>query len=71
MSTPILKRHSWYGLTRPRSLDLAQAMRVRTRACCPYYTSAEQVKCARCRLDSVEERVGNWRRVLAEEAVPR
>jgi FhuF 2Fe-2S C-terminal domain len=38
--------------------------------CCLYYTSAEQVKCASCCLDSVEERVSKYRRVLTEDVVP-
>ncbi|MGP3965301.1 (2Fe-2S)-binding protein [Nonomuraea sp. 3N208] len=38
--------------------------------CCLYYTSAEQVKCSSCCLDSVEDRVTNYRRVLADGVVP-
>ncbi|SPL98694.1 unnamed protein product [[Actinomadura] parvosata subsp. kistnae] len=38
--------------------------------CCLYYTSAEKVKCSSCCLDSVEDRVKNYRRVLAEGVVP-
>ncbi|MFG1702619.1 (2Fe-2S)-binding protein [Nonomuraea sp. M3C6] len=38
--------------------------------CCLYYTSAEQVKCSSCCLDSVEDRVANYRRVLADGVVP-
>ncbi|SEH03814.1 FhuF 2Fe-2S C-terminal domain-containing protein [Nonomuraea solani] len=38
--------------------------------CCLYYTSAEQVKCSSCCLDTVEDRVTNYRRVLAEGVVP-
>ncbi|MEV4471306.1 (2Fe-2S)-binding protein [Nonomuraea sp. NPDC049504] len=38
--------------------------------CCLYYTSAEQVKCSSCCLDSIEERVKNYRRVLADGVVP-
>ncbi|MEV4020315.1 (2Fe-2S)-binding protein [Nonomuraea angiospora] len=38
--------------------------------CCLYYTSAEQVKCSSCCLDSVEDRIANYRRVLADGVVP-
>lgn len=38
--------------------------------CCLYYTSAEETKCASCCLDSTEERVANYRRVLREGVVP-
>lgn len=38
--------------------------------CCLYYTSAEDTKCASCCLDSIEERVANYRRVLREGVVP-
>jgi ferric iron reductase protein FhuF len=32
--------------------------------CCLYYTSAEQSKCSSCCLDSVEDRIVNYRKVL-------
>ncbi|MFI9843644.1 (2Fe-2S)-binding protein [Nonomuraea sp. NPDC051941] len=38
--------------------------------CCLYYTSAEQVKCSSCCLDSVDDRIANYRRVLADGVVP-
>ncbi|HEY0773226.1 MAG TPA: (2Fe-2S)-binding protein, partial [Nocardioidaceae bacterium] len=38
--------------------------------CCLYYTSAEETKCASCCLDTTEERVANYRRVLREGVVP-
>ncbi|WP_214324448.1 (2Fe-2S)-binding protein [Nonomuraea sediminis] len=38
--------------------------------CCLYYTSDEAVKCSSCCLDSVEDRVANYRRVLADGVVP-
>jgi ferric iron reductase protein FhuF len=38
--------------------------------CCLYYTSAEAVKCSSCCLDSVEDRITAYRRVLAEGVVP-
>ncbi|MDP4505416.1 (2Fe-2S)-binding protein [Nonomuraea turcica] len=38
--------------------------------CCLYYTSAEKVKCSSCCLDTVEDRVANYRRVLADGVVP-
>ncbi|MEV4896640.1 (2Fe-2S)-binding protein [Nonomuraea sp. NPDC055795] len=40
------------------------------RTCCLYYTSAEAVKCSSCCLDSVEDRVAAYRRVLAAGVVP-
>ncbi|MEU6721805.1 (2Fe-2S)-binding protein [Nonomuraea sp. NPDC046802] len=38
--------------------------------CCLYYTSDEAVKCSSCCLDSVEDRVTAYRRVLAAGVVP-
>lgn len=38
--------------------------------CCLYYTSAEQSKCSSCCLDSVEDRIANYRRVLREGVKP-
>ncbi|MET7337687.1 (2Fe-2S)-binding protein [Nonomuraea sp. NPDC005650] len=38
--------------------------------CCLYYTSDEAVKCSSCCLDSVEDRVAVYRRVLADGVVP-
>jgi FhuF 2Fe-2S C-terminal domain len=38
--------------------------------CCLYYTSAEQTKCSSCCLDSVQDRVAHYRRVLREGVVP-
>jgi hypothetical protein len=38
--------------------------------CCLYYTSDEAVKCSSCCLDSVEDRVTAYRRVLADGVVP-
>lgn len=38
--------------------------------CCLYYTSAEQSKCSSCCLDSVEDRVVNYRKVLQEGVQP-
>ncbi|MEV4583069.1 (2Fe-2S)-binding protein [Nonomuraea jabiensis] len=38
--------------------------------CCLYYTSDEAVKCSSCCLDSVEDRVTAYRRVLANGVVP-
>lgn len=38
--------------------------------CCLYYTSAEATKCSSCCLDSVEDRVAAYRRVLAAGVVP-
>lgn len=38
--------------------------------CCLYYTSAEQSKCSSCCLDSVEERIANYRDVLRGGVVP-
>ncbi|WP_223167489.1 (2Fe-2S)-binding protein [Nonomuraea sp. SYSU D8015] len=38
--------------------------------CCLYYTSAEQVKCSSCGLDTVDDRVANYRRMLADGVVP-
>lgn len=38
--------------------------------CCLYYTSAEGGLCSSCCLDSVEDRVVNYRRVLREGVVP-
>ena len=38
--------------------------------CCLYYTSAEQSKCSSCCLDSVEERIANYRGVLRGGVVP-
>lgn len=40
------------------------------RTCCLYYTSAEATKCSSCCLDSVEDRISNYRRVLAAGVVP-
>ncbi|HET6293681.1 MAG TPA: hypothetical protein VFG33_09905 [Kribbella sp.] len=38
--------------------------------CCLYYTSAEASKFSSCCLDSVEDRITAYRRVLAEGVVP-
>lgn len=38
--------------------------------CCLYYTSAVAATCSSCCLDSVEERIANYRKVLAEGVVP-
>ena len=38
--------------------------------CCLYYTSAEKVKCSSCCLDSVDQRITNYRQVLAGGVVP-
>jgi len=38
--------------------------------CCLYYTSAELSKCSSCCLDSVEDRITNYRRVLREGVKP-
>ncbi|MBE1593864.1 (2Fe-2S)-binding protein [Nonomuraea angiospora] len=38
--------------------------------CCLYYTSDEAVKCSSCCLDSIEDRVTAYRRVLANGVVP-
>ncbi|TMR93556.1 (2Fe-2S)-binding protein [Nonomuraea basaltis] len=38
--------------------------------CCLYYTSAEKVKCSSCCLDTVDDRVTNYRRLLADGVVP-
>ena len=38
--------------------------------CCLYYTSAEATKCSSCCLDPVEDRIANYRRVLADGVVP-
>lgn len=38
--------------------------------CCLYYTSAEQSKCSSCCLDSVEDRIVNYRTVLREGIQP-
>lgn len=38
--------------------------------CCLYYTSAEATKCSSCCLDSVEDRIAAYRRVLAKGVVP-
>lgn len=38
--------------------------------CCLYYTSAEQSKCSSCCLDSVEDRIANYRTVLREGVQP-
>lgn len=38
--------------------------------CCLYYTSAEQSKCSSCCLDSVDDRIANYRAVLREGVVP-
>ena len=38
--------------------------------CCLYYTSAEQSKCSSCCLDSVDERIANYRSVLRDGIVP-
>ncbi|GAA0950778.1 (2Fe-2S)-binding protein [Nonomuraea longicatena] len=40
------------------------------RTCCLYYTSAEATKCSSCCLDSVADRIANYRRVLAAGVVP-
>jgi ferric iron reductase protein FhuF len=39
--------------------------------CCLYYTSAEATKCSSCCLDSVDDRIAAYRRVLAEGVIPR
>ncbi|MFG1697188.1 (2Fe-2S)-binding protein [Nonomuraea sp. NPDC049309] len=38
--------------------------------CCLYYTSDEAVKCSSCCLDSVDDRVTAYRRVLADGVIP-
>ncbi|MFG1957722.1 hypothetical protein [Nonomuraea sp. NPDC049028] len=38
--------------------------------CCLYYTSMEETKCSSCCLDSVDQRIANYRRVLVEGVVP-
>lgn len=38
--------------------------------CCLYYTSAEQSKCSSCCLDSVEDRIANYRKTLREGVRP-
>lgn len=38
--------------------------------CCLYYTSAEKTKCSSCCLDSVDDRIAAYRRVLAAGVVP-
>lgn len=38
--------------------------------CCLYYTSAEQTTCSSCCLDSVPDRVENYRQVLRQGIVP-
>lgn len=38
--------------------------------CCLYYTSAEQSKCSSCCLDSVEDRVANYRETLRRGVRP-
>lgn len=38
--------------------------------CCLYYTSAEQSKCSSCCLDSVEDRIANYRKVLRQGVRP-
>ena len=38
--------------------------------CCLYYTSAVAEYCSSCCLDSVEDRIANYRRVLREGVVP-
>ncbi|WP_204024074.1 (2Fe-2S)-binding protein [Sinosporangium siamense] len=40
------------------------------KTCCLYYTSAHGGKCSSCCLDSVEDRITNYRRVLADGVVP-
>lgn len=38
--------------------------------CCLYYTSAMDTYCSSCCLDSVEDRITNYRKVLADGVVP-
>ena len=38
--------------------------------CCLYYTSAVASTCSSCCLDSVEDRISNYRKVLREGLVP-
>jgi ferric iron reductase protein FhuF len=38
--------------------------------CCLYYTSAEKTKCSSCCLDSVSDRIANYREVLRRGTVP-
>lgn len=38
--------------------------------CCLYYTSAEATKCASCCLDTTDDRVANYRRVLHAGVIP-
>ncbi|MDP9869720.1 MULTISPECIES: IucA/IucC family C-terminal-domain containing protein [Streptosporangium] len=40
------------------------------RTCCLFYTADHGEKCASCCLDSVEDRVTNYRRILAGGAIP-
>ncbi|MFF5209549.1 IucA/IucC family C-terminal-domain containing protein [Streptosporangium sp. NPDC000396] len=40
------------------------------RTCCLFYTADHGEKCASCCLDSVEDRVANYRRILTGGAVP-